>query len=292
MPARDIVREQLIVALEMYVWKGVQHGYPVSEDELDAVVALYDAYDAAGGAPGDPLKGPNLDQALRTAIQNAYDFTRVGRRLASIRETLLKDVERCPVCGISAPRTLDHYLPKASFHPLAIYVRNLIPLCADCNQLKSAAASNDPAEQFIHPYFEELPNGRFLRTEVAIADGGLVADFGLDTAVEMPALLAARLKFQLNRLRLNERYAQEINTYLSSHTTALQMCFDALGTDGVRDYLDRQATVEFSQFHGNYWRPVLLLALAGHDDFCAGGFRDVLPQAPALPPEALAAVAQ
>jgi hypothetical protein len=293
LPVRDIVREQLTVALEVHERNGVQHGYPISDAELDAVIALYDAYDAAGGAPGDPLKGLDLDQALRTAIQEAYDLTQAGRRLASIRATVMKDVERCPICGISAPRALDHYLPKAGYHPLAIYVRNLVPLCAECNQFKSAAASGDLAQRFIHPYFEELPNERFLRAEVTIEDGGLIAEFGLNPTVEMPGLLAARLLYQLRRLRLNARYAQEINTCLSSHTTALHMCFDVLGVDGVRNYLHRQATVEFAQFHANYWRPVLLLALAGHDDFCAGGFRDVLPSAMLPPlPAALAAVAQ
>lgn len=286
LPARDIVREQLNVALEMRVRKGVQLGYPVTEAELDAVVALYDAYDATGGAPGHPLEGPNLDQALRAAIRDAYDLTKVGRRLASIRASLMKGVERCPVCGISAPRTLDHHLPKAIYYPLAIYVCNLVPLCADCNQFKNAAASDNPAERFIHPYFEALPEVRFLRAEVTIADCGLIADFRLDPAVEIPALLVARLTYQLDRLRLNTRYAQEINTCLTSHTTALHMCFDELGADGVRNYLIHQASVEFAHFHANHWRPVLLLALANHEAFCAGGFQEVLPAAPAEAPRA------
>ena len=66
------------------------------------------------------------------------------------------------------------------------------------------------------------------------------------------------MTYQLSRLRLNERYGQEINPYLSSQTTALYMCFETQGVDGVRDYLNRQASVEFARFHANYWRPVLL----------------------------------
>ena len=146
----------------------VQHGYLVSDAELDAVIRLYDAYDAARGAPDELLKGLELDQALRVAIKDAYDLTQVGRRLASIRTNLFKDVERCPICGISGPRALDDHLPKASYHPLAIYVRNLVPLCTDCNQLNSTAASDNPAQRFVHPYFGELPNARFLRAEVTL----------------------------------------------------------------------------------------------------------------------------
>jgi hypothetical protein len=293
LPARDLAREHLTSALEVYERNGQQHGYAASDAEVDAVIALYDAYDAAAGSPSDPLKGPELDVALRTAIQEGYELTQVGRRLASIRTSLMKDVERCPICGISAPRTLDHYLPKANYHPLAIYVRNLVPICADCNQSKGAAAPANPAERFIHPYLEMLPVERFLRAEVMIQNGGLLAEFGLDPAIELPEIMASRLNYQLRRLRLNARYAQEINSYLTSQTTGLHICFDALGPDGVRDYLSRQASVEFEQFHLNHWRPVLLLALCNHDDFCAGAFRDVLPTAPlaispVAPQEALA----
>lgn len=282
LPARDLVRQQLASALQMYQRNGQQHGYPASEAEIDAVIALYDAYDAARGSPSDSLKGLGLDAALRKTIQDGYELTQVGRRLASIRAGLMQGVERCPICGIGAPRTLDHHLPKANYHPLAIYIRNLIPLCVECNQFKSVADSADPTERFIHPYFETLPEERFLRAEVTVQNGGLVVEFSLNPAVKMPALLAARLAYQLSRVRLNARYAQEINTTVSSHTTALHMCFGALGANGVREYLKRQASVEFNQFHVNYWRPVLLLALAEHDEFCAGAFQHVLPPIPAL----------
>ncbi|MBR1071112.1 MULTISPECIES: HNH endonuclease [Bradyrhizobium] len=270
MPARDLARDQLASALE---------GYPASVAELDAVMALYDAYDAAGGAPSDPLKGLNLEDALRTAIQESYELTQLGRRLAMIRTTLMKNVERCPICGISAPRTLDHYLPKANYHPLAIYVRNLVPICMECNQSKGSTVPVNPAERFIHPYFEPLPEKRFMRANVTIKNGGLIAEFGLDPAAELPDLLVARLSFQLRRLRLNARYAQEINSYLTSQTTGLHICFDAQGPNGVRDYLCRQASVEFRQFHLNHWRPILLLSLSSYNEFCAGAFRDVLPTA-------------
>lgn len=280
LPARDLAREQLTIALEVHERNGQHHGYPATDAELDAVTALYDAYDAAGGSPSDPLSGPDLHVALRTAIQKGYELTQVGRRLASIRVGLMQAVERCPICGISAPRKLDHHLPKAIYHPLALYVRNLVPLCDDCNQSKGAAASANPVEQFIHPYFEKLPDERFLRADVTIRDGGLVAEFGLDPAFDLPELLAARLSYQLRRLRLNARYAREINIYLTSQTTGLHMCFDTRGTDGVREYLNRQASVEIKKFHANDWRPVLLLALAGHGDFCVGAFRDVLPPVP------------
>ncbi|HUD88651.1 MAG TPA: HNH endonuclease, partial [Xanthobacteraceae bacterium] len=75
---------------------------------------------------------------------------------------------------------------------------------------------------------------------------------------------------------LNERYASEINTYLTSHITAFRMCFESGGTVGVQSFLNDQAEVESAAFHRNHWRPVLLGALALHLEFCDGGFLNVL----------------
>jgi 5-methylcytosine-specific restriction endonuclease McrA len=276
-PARDQAREQLSIALEVQERNGERRGYPVSVADLDAIIALYDDYDAA---LGEPLQGANLDAALRTAVQRCYELTQRGRRLAAIRATLMRGVEQCPICGISPPRVLDHHLPKSVYQPLAIYVRNLVPLCVDCNQSKGTAASANPAERFVHPYLEQLPDARFLRASVTIENNDLIAEFGLDPAAHLPEFLRARLDHQLRRLHLNARYAQEINTYLAGHATGLHMCFEALGPEGVRRYLEAQAGVEFHQFHRNHWRPVLLLALANHEEFCAGAHRDLVPPVP------------
>src|SRR5260370_41186415 len=94
---------------------------------------------------------------------------------------------------------------------------------SDCNHFKGAAAAASAAEQFIHPYFETVPNERFPRAHVSIQNGGIPAEFGLDPSVKLPDILAARLDYQLRRLRLNSRYAQEINNYLTSQTTGLHM---------------------------------------------------------------------
>lgn len=276
-PACGQDREQLLIALKIGDRNGKRRGYPASAAELDAVVALYDTYDGADGAPSKALEGHELDAALRVAIQDAYDLTQCGRRLAAVRAELMHGIELCPVCGISPPRVLDHHLPKASYHPLAIYVRNLIPLCGDCNQSKGAAAPADPAQRFIHPYFEILPTIQFIIASIALESGGLIAEFMLDPTAELPALLRARLHYQLGRLHLNARYAKEVNTYLAGHATALHMCSGIGGADSLVKYLNTQAEVEFRRFHRNHWRPVLLLALAKHRAFCEGAFRDVLP---------------
>lgn len=276
-PNRDDVRAQLEQALEIYQRKGVQYGYAVSPEQLDSLIALYDAYDLAGGSPNNDFKGPLLAEELKAAIHASYRFTQAGGKLEPIRIDLMRNVEHCPICGITGPRELDHYLPQAGYRPLAIYVRNLVPLCHDCNQSKSTQEAAQPEQQFIHPYFEELPDIQFLRANVTLANGALTIDYDIDPGTDLPAILQARLSFQLERLKLNQRYQREINTYLTSHAVMLATTFAAGAGEGVSMFLNRQANVERRVFHRNHWRPVLLSALANHQGFCAGGFQDVLP---------------
>ncbi len=274
-PSREHARDHLVTALN---GKG-QLGYCITEEELDDVVSLYNAYDVACGAPSEPLKGGNLDESLLNAIKAAYDLTQRGRRLNYIRSYLMRGVEYCPICGISPPNELDHHLPKAKFKPLAIYVLNLIPVCGTCNRKKSAMASNKPEHRFIHVYLDELPQYRFLRANVLIEDDALVVEFEVDPDVDLPDELRQRLRYQLQCLDLNLRYSREINMYLTSQTTALNIIFLSGGAEAIRSYLCIQSEAEFTRFHRNHWRPVLLLSLKDHQGFCDGGFKDVLPRA-------------
>ena len=289
-PSRKQARDQLSTALAVHEANGRTRGYPATAAQLDEITALYDAYDAEKGAPNELLKGANLDEELRAAIQKAYNLTQRGRKLSSIRADLMQGIEHCPICGISPPNELDHHLPKATFQPLSIYVCNLVPICGNCNQLKGAVVSETPTHWYVHAYLEVLPPIRFLRATISIESGGLVVEFDVDPSAGLPDLLRERLEHQLQSLRLNERYAREINTYLTSHATALRLCFNSNGAESVKLFLEQQAETEFEYFHGNHWRPVLLLALSNHQDFCDGRFRDILPvaQSDGLPDRASA----
>ena len=276
-PSRDEAQAHLLRAIETYVHGGIAKGYAANQAEIDSVIAIYDAYDAGFGAPSEGLKGGELLQQLRDAIYSGYEFTQTGGKLASIRSTLMAGVELCPICGIAPPRQLDHHLPRSDYRPLAVYPRNLVPLCQECNQSKSKSAAEEPAQQFFHPYLENIPNAPFLRAGVVIENGGMIATFDIDPAAPIQALARQRLSFVLQRLKLNERYAREINIYLTSQATAVRMLFSSAGADGVRGYLLAQADVESRQFHLNHWRPVLLRALAEHAGFCSGEFAVILP---------------
>lgn len=275
-PPRLDVRQHLTRALAPYQHDGEQKGYAVTSPELDAIIALYDQYDQTSGEPLLALRGPALDDHLKDEVRDAYRFFGENMRLADVRASLMRGVGLCPVCGITPVGELDHHLPKSSFRPLAIYVRNLVPHCHDCNHRKGMFVGQNGADRFIHAYLEPLPPVQFVRADLSLAQGGLDVEYRVDQGAALPPLLIERLANQFARLRLNERYGREVNTYITGHTVGLHDAYQS-GAGQVQSYLQRQAAVEVQSFHLNHWRPVLLGALANHDGFCDGGFAAVLP---------------
>lgn len=280
MPSRESAKDDLKTALVTWKYGGIVKGYAASAKEIDDILALYDLYDAGNAVAGEPFKGKAFPPALNHAIQHAYDLTQETRKLYSIRETLMKDVDLCPVCGIDSADELDHHLPRSVFFPLAVYSRNLVPLCHDCNGIKLAGFGDDAAGNvhFVHAYFDTLPDVDFIRAKVEIQGEALVVDFFVakDTSLAQP--LARRLARQMSKLELNTRYKAEVNTYIVSHTAALHMTYAASGKTGVAKLLRAQAKRESKKpFHRNHWRAALMRALVDNNDFCDGGFAKVLP---------------
>ena len=273
-PDRANVRPHLETALEIKTRKGVTTGYPVNDIQLAEILSLYDAYDGSNGLPNPLFRGDNLDEALTKEILSAYRFTQKNGRLSKIRETLKNGVEQCPICGISAPDELDHYLPKSEFPTLAIYVRNLVPICGTCNKKKSAIWSENG--NFFHPYFDILPDLQFLEASVTIENNGLIVEFKVNSNIGLDAKILAKLRTQLAILSLNDRYSKELNIYLASQAISLLSNYESQGQIGVEEYLRRQGEYEARRFYPNHWRPTLLNGLRRCNEFIDGGFRSVL----------------
>ncbi|PWE52986.1 HNH endonuclease [Metarhizobium album] len=287
LPSRAEVRADLEKALSNYQYRNQTRGYQATAAEIDGLMAIYDIYDVALGAPSSTLEGLTLGEDLRAATYNAFDQLTDRRRLAYIRKALKHNVDRCPICGISPAWELDHFLPRSKYNPLSIYRRNLIPLCHDCNNIKSDRTGDDDAANFVHAYFDALPDLDLINATATIAGDALTIEFQVTDDDQVDAILLGKLRYQLGKLRLPERFTREINNYLSSHTQSLHLLWQVKGETGVRLFLDRQIITETANHHRNDWRVATLRALANHADFCNGAFQQVLP----LPPELHGALA-
>lgn len=275
-PTRDNDRADLRKAVRTYQYGGQTLGHDITDDEVEEVVALYDRYEQDRGAPCEDLKGLDLPASLRETIHAAYEKTQKGRVLKPLRDLLFKGVDLCPVCGIDPPTELDHHLPQSEFKPLAIHARNLVPMCHPCNHAKLAGFDEDGGG-FLHPYYDLLPDVDFLQATVDLDGAALVVSFAIDLTAALPAGFGGRLTGQMEALKLDTRYQQEVNTYVASHAAALHIAHRAGGQAGVRRMLRLQARYETQAFHRNHWRPALLRALSEHDGFTDGGFAAVLP---------------
>lgn len=268
LPAPDIidVDGQLATALTYANGKPV---YALSVIERAAVLAVYRAYDALLGQP-DPSLLPKALAACRQHIRDGYNQVRIGGRLEVLRASLLTSTDVCPYCGFGEPTELDHYLPKTCYGELAIYPRNLVPSCGPCNNAKRAIVPGAaPGPGLIHPYFQALPDEVFMRADVGFAAGTLDVIFRIEAGTLNPGLVQM-LQFQLDRLKLNERYSRQINKFLFEQRTAILMFKEpGLTPDALTNYLLRSATSLTENFGHNDWRPALLKALAANVAFCA-----------------------
>lgn len=91
---------------------------------------------------------------------------------------LIKDAQtsgtlkKCPYCGITIPKTHDHYLPESKFPELAVHALNLIPCCSSCNQTKSHYWKNSTHRTFIYFYSDTIPTERFINVQLYFSTNG------------------------------------------------------------------------------------------------------------------------
>ncbi|MBO9170030.1 HNH endonuclease signature motif containing protein [Rhizobium sp. L245/93] len=285
LPSREEDRSDLELALTQHRYRDEVKGYHATEEEVIALLAIYDHYDETFGAPSDAKKGPALGTDVKDALHSAFGFVYEGRRLKHLRQNLLKGVDRCPMCGIFPAKELDHFLPRSVYKPLAIYARNLVPLCHACNNIKSDRGAGQLADQFVHAYFDILPDIDFIIATIALDGEALSFGFHVAEGDGLTTPLAAKLTYQLDTLDLEKRFSTELNTYLSSLAPALEMVWEYGGTEDVKTYLAKQIVMETKTHHRNDWRVATLKALRLDQDFCAGGFRAVFATPDAMKDE-------
>lgn len=273
-PERDTDMDDLGVVLQVVERAGVVSGYAATEDELQAVIQLYDDYDASG-AVGENLDFSELALDLLETIKKGYSKTYKNGALKHIRSKLKSKVKRCPICGIGPAKELDHYLPQVDYRVFAVYARNLIPICHECNNSKKTHGTGIAHERFIHAYLDELPD-EHLSVELVAENDALLTIYDVSNLGPAHQEIKQRIGFQLGRLKLSERWSDEFVIYMSAHETALEDAFEAYGAQGVARFLEKQASKEERKFGKSCWRPVLLRALSMNDAFCDNGFSTVL----------------
>lgn len=199
-------------------------------------------------------------------------FSRQGSRARRFYDRLKTAAPNdiCPLCGQRVVKTLDHYLPKASYPTYALTPLNLVPACSDCNKSKLDRQPTDASDQTLHPYFDDVDNVAWLVAEV-LESSPPAAVFSVRPPTNIDATTAARLRVHFETFGLGELYAAQAGSEMVSIRFALAEAAAARGMEGVQELLAYQARTRTLAAR-NSWVAALYTALAQSAWFCSEGY--------------------
>lgn len=176
----------------------------------------------------------------------------------------------CPLCGQRVVKTLDHYLPKASYPTYALTPLNLVPACSDCNKSKLDRQPADASDQTLHPYFDDVDGVSWLVAEIRESSPP-AAVFSVRHPPNIDVTTVARLRVHFETFGLGELYAAQAGSEMVSIRFALAEAAAARGVEGVQALLAHQARTR-SLAARNSWVAALYTALAESVWFCSEGY--------------------
>lgn len=252
--------------------------HALSAAEYRIIESIYDRYEELNGRVHVDLLAPTLSETTKSALYDGYGEVQERKRLENYRSELLLSAERCPCCSIGVADELDHHLPRSIYKSLALYSSNLVPMCHKCNNKKRTAAGTVPSNSFLHIYYDQVPSEhRFFFANVQIVDNKLRLSFEVENIEELNDDLYEMIKFQSNRVNLNDRLLKEVNIFLTSFYVSMEPLYSVTSDPELIRTLLLKGEAQYNQTMGlNDWRSSLLHALANNFDFCNGGFRDIV----------------
>jgi len=179
---------------------------------------------------------------------------------------------RCPLCGIGAVNTLDHYLPKKHFPVFSVTPNNLVPACEWCQGKKKEYFPTTMNGQLLHPYFDNVENEIWLAAEV-VAGTPAVFRYFTSPPDHWLASTKVRVMTHLKELKLQELFTSNAGSRLSEIRTRLANLHRDGGEDAVRAHL-REDLVSMEADHKNSWVAAMYRAAVTSDWFCNGGFSE------------------
>lgn len=204
----------------------------------------------------------NKDDLL--SCYNSYT-KKVDEIFDLIKDAQIKcSLKKCPYCGITIPKTHDHYLPEAKFPELAVHALNLIPCCFTCNQTKSDNWKNSTHRTFIYFYSDTIPNERFISIQLYFSINGdsIGAKFFINRPLNISNNHWNIISSHYEKLKLIDNYNEIVNDEI---TEIFQICLSHVRNGGVdlNNFILDLITHEENTYGSNHWKVILMNALAG-----------------------------
>ncbi|KHS86611.1 HNH endonuclease [Pectobacterium carotovorum] len=177
-------------------------------------------------------------------------------------------LKRCPYCGITLPKTYDHYLPETKFPELSVHALNLIPCCGTCNQTKNNDWKNANHRTFLYFYTDTIPNANYLQINLRhnIAASTISANFSIQRPRNIQSNVWEILKSHYDKLGLISLYNEYANDEI---TEIFNVCVSHLryGGNQLSNFINDLVSAEEHLYGLNHWRVVLMKALASNNHF-------------------------
>lgn len=267
--------ERLVELLMSLEYVNGNAKYDISQRDIVIIERIYDLYHEVKASHHDNFLSNLLSDETNNAIADAYSEVQIAGRLKSLRSKLLLSASRCPICGFEPVSDLDHYLPESIYKALAIFSRNLIPLCHKCNNKKRAAVTNNGVG-FLHCYYANIPASKFFVAECIINDNLLSFKFNILRTDDMSTSVYDSIRYQTGRVDLFSRLIPEINVLLGSLYPGMLMTYEQNGGQGLKSLLQLTVMDYNNRFGINDWRTAVIECLSENDVFCNGLFIELL----------------
>lgn len=238
----------------------------------DRIVAAGVAFSGAAAAQQlfdlDPIA---LTPAEDSLVRPMYDYRLVQKegngRWAYDR---IKNAARyCPYCTFGEVYEVDHFLAKTDYREVNICPANLLPICHPCNHIKLASPPEAADRYLLHPYFDNLPNIRWLFADLSFDSGGPVLTFRVLLDAEVYGNLAGRLSYHFEKLQLDRRFQERASKVLVEIESDMADKFETLGAGGMAEHFQSEAERHFLR-HGNSLESAGYFAAAANPEYCAG----------------------
>lgn len=178
---------------------------------------------------------------------------------------------KCPFCGFGEVYEVDHYLPKNAFPELNVLPKNLLPICHPCNHIKHSGLPEGPDSNLIHPYFDNLPNERWLFADLTIENGGPVLHYYVQLDARF-GILCQRLEYHFAKLQLSRRMKEQSARVLVEMEADIDQHLADIGTVGMSQHF-REAGQHSLQLHGNVIETAAFFSASENEQYCAGAFK-------------------
>lgn len=178
-----------------------QSNYRNYLNELNFVLQAYRAYINANGSglALNPLNHLNVN--FTNSFRGLYTSKR--QCMAYVKALRKSELLCCPMCGSLGVGSLDHLLPKDIFAEFAIFSRNLVPCCCDCNNKKGITYSNIQTNaRVLHPYFDAFLSQRLIYTEINANNGDFQRPLLSVVEVNPNHQNAVHIRFHMNEIVL------------------------------------------------------------------------------------------